>query len=211
MGIPGVSPVTWKQICLLLGVLVQSRCTWAHSHPYESCLCMLSGDASSHLETEWQLLYGSSDAAGNLTNERKSWGDLVWRHRGTSYPPYVLEGKMQGLWLSNARPLTFLFPQRIYDVWSIFLFQIFSFEMHYSIRVWCPGGRWSWIYFFFFLPLLYLLCLLLLAVISFSFEVWYLVCVSCIQKTPVINVNHDKKKIKPEWSASPKVKKYNST
>lgn len=93
----GEFPPSWLQICLRHGL--QSRCTLDYSHFYASCLCVLSGNASSRLTTDWQFLYGTSHAAGDLTNERKSWRDLCLTPQSHFLFPLSTSGQMRGLWL----------------------------------------------------------------------------------------------------------------
>lgn len=74
-------------------------------------LCVLSGDASSRLETDWQLLCGSSDAAGDLMNERKSWRDLCLTPQRYLLYPFCTSGQ-------NARPFTLKYKASYFPVYS---------------------------------------------------------------------------------------------
>lgn len=122
------------------------------------------------LKTDWQPLCGSSDAAGDLMNERKRWRDLcLMPQRYLLSPPSVRQGKMQGLWHSNARPPTFLFAQMIYDIWNR-VSKVISFVMHQSLWGWCPGrpvGLDGFLHVLIF-SLVFFLSLLLLLVLRFD-------------------------------------------
>lgn len=126
----GVPPVAWIQLYWPLGVLVQSKHNWAHSHSYESYLSVFSGNASSRLKRDWQFLCCNPDAVGDLTNERKSWRDLRLMPQRRFPFPSCTPGQ-------NPRHLTLKykasdFPLCSNPMWCLdfFFFKILTFMMH---------------------------------------------------------------------------------
>lgn len=147
----GVPPVAWIQLYWPLGVLVQSKHNWAHSHSYESYLSVFSGNASSRLKRDWQFLCCNPDAVGDLTNERKSWRDLRLMPQRRFPFPSCTPGQ-------NPRHLTLKYKASDFPL--------------------CSNPMWCLDFFFFQNLDIYdalccsVLCILILSVINFSFEVW---------------------------------------
>lgn len=132
----GAPPVAWMQLYRPRGVLLQSEHTWAHSHSYESYLRVLSGNTRSRLERDWQFLCCKPDAAGDSTNERKSWRDLCLMPQRHFLPPHPpLRGKIQGLWLSRLL--------KSYVMLAFFFFlRNLTFMMH-SVALFSAFWFWS--------------------------------------------------------------------
>lgn len=132
----GAPPVAWMQLYRPRGVLLQSEHTWAHSHSYESYLRVLSGNTRSRLERDWQFLCCKPDAAGDSTNERKSWRDLCLMPQRHFLPPHPpLRGKIQGLWLSRllkSYVMLAFFSSETWHLWCTLLLC----SLHFGFEVW---------------------------------------------------------------------------
>lgn len=122
------------------------------------------------LKTDWQPLCGSSDAAGDLMNERKRWRDLCLMPQRYLLSPLCTSGQ-------NARPLTLKckasdLPVCSNDIWylksGLKSNLICDASIIMRMMSWKAGGvGWlpSCAYLF---P-----CILPLATATFSFEIWY--------------------------------------